>query len=322
MIITRTPLRVSLFGGSTDYESFFSDNESLIIGFGINKYCYLAVRKTPTILDYKTKISYSKTEIVDNNNDIQHDGVRGCLSYLKIKHGVEISYNGDLPAQTGTGSSSSFVVGLLNALHAMRGYRASKKTLADQSILIERKLLDEAGGIQDQIWAAYGGVSSIHIRKDGSFHVKPLPVCEHFLKDFMDRSVLIYSGRSRKSFEISKSHESPDSLKAKHNIKNIARDAYQQFLDSNIDNVATLLDKSWQHKKQISSLISGTDIDTMYSSLCKDGMIGGKLLGSGGSGFIFGILDKDVDKKVFKRKYKNRYVNFNFDLEGSKIINE
>ena len=176
MIISKTPFRVSLFGGSTDYESFYSKYGSLLIGFGINKYCYTSVRETPSIFDYLTRISYSKVEIVNDNENIQHNGVRGVLKYLNKHKGYEISHMSDLPSQTGTGSSSSFIVGLLNCF--TRDW--SPKMLAQAAIHVERTLLQEAGGIQDQIWAAYGGMNSVYIGKDGEFCVRPLPVSEEF----------------------------------------------------------------------------------------------------------------------------------------------
>ena len=183
MIISKTPFRVSLFGGSTDYESFYSKYGSLLIGFGINKYCYTSVRETPSIFDYLTRVSYSKVEIVNDNDNIQHNGVRGVLTYLNKHKGYEIAHMSDLPSQTGTGSSSSFIVGLLNCF--TRDW--SPKMLAQAAINVERKLLEEAGGIQDQIWAAYGGMNSIGISKDGSFCVRPLPVSEEFKQEFMNR---------------------------------------------------------------------------------------------------------------------------------------
>lgn len=322
MIISRTPFRISLFGGSTDYESYFSKHESLLIGFAINKYCYLSVRKTPSIFDYKSKLSYSKTEIVNNNSKINHDGVRGCLDFLSIRYGIELSHNADLPAQTGTGSSSAFVVGLLNCLNRISNKHVTKKELSQQAINVERNILMETGGIQDQIWSAYGGINSISIEKNGLFHVKPLPICEHFLKNFLERSILIYTGSTRHSFKIAKSYNVSSSQEYKHKIKELSHLAYEQFQEANIENIASLLDESWNYKKQISNLISNDRINNFYSQLSEDGMIGGKLLGSGGAGFIFGILSDKVDKKEFKKKYKQNYVDFGLDFEGSKIINE
>ena len=319
MIITRTPLRVSLFGGSTDYKSYYQNFSTELIGFCIDKYCYLSVRKTPSILDYNTKVSYSITETVDKNKDIKHDGVRGVLEFLKMNNtGLEISHNSDLPAQTGTGSSSSFVVGLLNAIYALNKKSVSKKQLADEAILIERQLLNEAGGIQDQIWAAYGGFNSISMNNDG-YKVRPMPLSEDFLQMFLDHSVLIYTGRSRKSFQIAKSHDTTDSIEHKHEIKKLSKDAYKAFQNEDLFTIGYFLNRSWIEKKKISNMINSPHVDEIYEDLYNNGMKG-KLLGSGGSGFIFGIFENIDDKNKMVEKYKKLNVNFNFDFDGSKII--
>ena len=322
IIITRTPHRISLFGGSTDYESYYEQHGSLLVGFAIDKYSYISVRKTPAILDIKTRVVYSKTETVNDNSQIMHNGVRGCLEHMKIKYGVEISHLCDLPAQTGIGSSSSYIVGLLQGLYALKGNFCNSKCLADEAIYVERKLLGEKGGIQDQIWAAYGGANSIHIDIDGTFEVKPLPISNDFMQEFLDRCVLIYSGRSRKSFAIAQSHDQKKADTYKKQIHQIAKQGYDEFLNKDINNIANLLHESWSLKKKISPLISTSHINEMYENLLGHGLIGGKLLGSGGSGFIFGVLGKDVDKRDFKKKYRKRYIDFNIDTQGSVMINE
>tara|TARA_R110000744_G_scaffold190_7_gene760 strand:+ start:18054 stop:19016 length:963 start_codon:yes stop_codon:yes gene_type:complete len=319
MIISKTPFRVSLFGGSTDYESYYSKYGSLLVGFTIDKYCYTMVRKTPKILGYKTRVSYSKVEVLNDNSRIEHNGVRGVLEYLKIKYGVEIAHISDIPSQTGTGSSSSFIVGLLNAFYAIQNKKPTKKELAQEAIYIERKLLNESGGIQDQIWAAYGGINSIDINKEGDFQVKPLPVSSEFIEKFFSRCVLIYMGKTRKSYKIAKSHDC--NSKYKENIQKIAHKGYKSFLDQDIDGVATLLNQSWEEKKRVSELVSSDEIDLRYKELKENGVIGGKLLGSGGSGFMFGILGDGITKSDFKKKYRSNFLDFTVSLNGSEIIN-
>lgn len=320
MIISKTPFRVSLFGGSTDYENYYSKHGSFLIGFCLDKYAYISIRKTPSLLPYRTRLAYSRTEIVGNNSKILHNGIRGALDYCNIKFGVDLNHVSDLPSQTGIGSSSSFIVGLLNCIYSMKGIKATKRKLAEDAIEIERGLLNEPGGVQDQIWASYGGFNSVSIYPDGEFEVKPLPVSESFKQNFVDRSVLIYTGQTRQSFEICYSHK-----KAKASVKNeileISKEAYKCFLDSNIDCVGSLLDKTWKAKQKISSLISSEHVNSLYNDLKDNGVIGAKLLGSGGSGFIFGILEKGVNKKDLKKKYRSKYVSFNLDEAGSKIIN-
>ena len=321
MIIAKTPLRVSLFGGGTDYKEFYSENGSLVIGFCVDKYSYVSLRKTPSIFPFKSSVSYSKTELVSRNSDIRHDGVRGVLEYLNINQGLEINYAGDLPAQTGTGSSSSFIVGLLNAIYCLKNKKVSKKELAEQAIQIEREFLAEPGGIQDQIWAAYGGINSIEIDKEGGFEVKPLPISEEFTKELIERSVLIYTGKTRKSFKIANEISSLDNVDAKKKILDLSRQAYSSFLDSDIDIIAECLHSSWNEKKKLSPLVCPKNIDKLYEGLREMGMQGGKLLGAGGSGFVFGIFKTKEDKQSAKKRYKSKNINFAIDKNGSQIIN-
>ena len=321
MIISKTPFRISLFGGSTDYESFYSKHGSLLIGFAVNKYCYVLVRKTPRIFNHKTKVYYSSVEIVNNNTAIKHNGVRGVLEFLNIKYGLEISHLADLPSQTGIGSSSSFIVGLLNSLYSLKNTDIGAHRLAEEAIFIERNLLAETGGIQDQIWAAYGGMNSIHINLDGSFEVKPLPISSGLIDEFFSRYILIHTGRTRRSYKIAKSHDQKTVSSHKKKIYDIANQAYDKFIVGDIEGIGSLLHKSWMSKQKISSLISNDNINKMYAALKDDGMIGGKLLGSGGEGFLFGILDKKIDVAKFKNKYKSHYVDCGISKEGSTIIN-
>ena len=317
MIISKTPFRVSLFGGSTDYESFYSVYGSLLIGFAIDKYCYTSIRKTPNIFSHLSRISYSKVETVADNKDIDHNGVRGVLEYLKETGGYEITHLSDLPSQTGIGSSSSFIVGLLKCFKNL-----SVKELAESAIYVERKLLDEAGGIQDQIWAAYGGMNSVGISQDGTFSVRPLPVSEDFKKEFMSRCVMIYTGKTRKSYKIAESHDKKDAVAHKLNILEQSEKAYGLFQEEDIEEIARCLGESWENKKKISPLVSTPAVNRMYKSLEEDGMIGGKLLGTGGSGFIFGIMNEDTDIFKIKEKYKSHYIDIDISEKGAVIINE
>jgi D-glycero-alpha-D-manno-heptose-7-phosphate kinase len=315
MIISKTNFRVSLFGGSTDYLSYYKSHGALLIYFGLDKYAYAAVRKTPEILDYETKVSYSITETVQDNSQIQNNAVRGVLEFLGIKYGMEISYMCDLPAQTGIGSSSSFTVGLLNAIYTMRGEKKTKKELANEATYIERVLLGEAGGCQDAIAATYGGFNSIHIFKNGDFEVRPLPVSEEFITDMLGRSILIYTGKARKSYEIAQSHDG----KEKQIIQSTAKLALQAFCKQDLDLVALLLHDSWRSKKEISPLVTTPEVDKIYDDLRADGMMGGKLLGAGGSGFIFGIM-KDGSKDAIREKYKSRFVDVGISRVGTEIL--
>jgi len=322
MIITKTPFRVSLFGGSTDYPSFYEEEGSVLIGFCIDKYCYISLRKTPSIFPYLSHISYAKAERVENNSDIEHNGVRGVTDYLGITHGIELSHVSDLPAQTGIGSSSSFVVGLLKAFYTLQNKSVSRRELALQAIYIERHLLGEPGGVQDQIWAAYGGFNSIEIDKDGSFAVKPMPVSDLFKKELLERSVLLYTGKTRQSFKIAASHDNKLSKKIKKAIMKTTKSAYNSFVTEDIDSIGRLLHEGWERKKEISSSISNSIIDGLYENGLKHGGLGGKLLGTGGSGFLFFILDKGMDKNLFVKRMELDQIEFDFDNSGTTVINK
>jgi len=323
MIISKTPFRCSLVGSSSDYESYYSKYGALMLGFTMDKYCYISVRRTPKIFDHGTRVSYSKIETVDDNYKIEHNGVRGCLEFLGIKDRLEISCFSDLPARTGIGSSSAFVVGLLNCLYKLKGESVSPKRLAKDAIHVERKCLSEIGGIQDQIFVSYGGLKSVHIPKDGDFRIKPLPVSSEFVSDFFSRAILIYTGQSRQSFKIAKSHDSEAAETYKHNIKALAESMLYEFTNENIEGVADRLLESWWEKKKISDLIATEEVDSLYNSLREDdGMLGGKLLGAGGSGFIFGIMESPAQKDKVREKYNHHYVECGLSQYGSRIINE
>jgi D-glycero-alpha-D-manno-heptose-7-phosphate kinase len=319
MIISKTPFRVSLFGGSTDYKSYYEQHGSLLIGFAMDKYCYLSLRENPEIFSYKSKISYSKIEQVNDNKEIQHDGVRGALEYFQqMDKRWEMSYFSDFPAQTGTGSSSAFMVGLINALKSEYNY--SPYQLAKFAIEVERNHLKEPGGIQDQIWAAYGGFNSVEIKKDGDFRVRPLPISKDFIEEFFNRSFLIYTGKQRRSFRIASSSDTGSSDENKINIHKLANDALRAFSNEDIESIAILLRQSWESKIQISPLIAGEELLDTFRSLYAHGMIGGKLLGSGGSGFIFGIAKDSKSKKDIVQNFSGSYIDCGYSPEGSKII--
>ena len=321
MIISRTPFRVSLFGGSTDYESFYSRFGSYLIGFCLNKYAYLAIRRTPKYLPHKTLLTYSVIEKLDRNQDIQHRSIKGVIDYCNIQFGIELNHFSDLPSQTGAGSSSSFIVGLLNSIYALQGLALSKEEASNIAIDIERNILSEPGGIQDQIWASYGGLNTIAINPSGSFDVQPMSVTQAFKQEFINRSVIIYTGKTRKSFTLAKSLDHQCTDKPKKKLLDIAHEAHEHFINFDIDNIGILLHKTWLEKKKLSLSISSEAVDKLYKDLQSDGMIGGKLMGAGKSGFIFGILKDSRDKELIKKKYTN-YIDFAIDEEGSKIINK
>lgn len=320
MIITRTPHRCSLYGGGTDYESFYRHAGAFLVGFTIDQYVYMYVRRCLDIFNYKSRISYSKIEDVQQNCEVEHPGVRGVLEHFGVKEGLSIGMCSDLPARTGLGSSSSMVVGLSRAMEEYLDLVHSKKRLAQTAIEIERVLLQEPGGIQDQIWAAYGGVNSIEIMPNGDFAVKPLPVSKEFLEEFRSRIVLCHTGFSRDSFDIAASHDNQSSYDVKKRILDIAHDGYDAFCIQDIEKIGAKLHQSWKHKREVSKKISTESIDVLYTKALYSGAIGGKLLGAGGSGFLFFVLREGIDKKEFCATMGLTGIEFNYSFEGSEIL--
>lgn len=297
VILVKSPFRISLFGGSTDYESFYKDHGSLIIGSTINQYAYLSIRDRPTILSPESWIVYSKYEIVKNHKDIQNPLIRAILTYYNVDKHIECFSFSDIPSRTGLGGSSSYCAGLIYLIAKWRDIVLSKKQLALDAINIERKILNESGGIQDQIWAAYGGFNSIEIAKNGDFFVKPMPITLEFKKEFENSLVLIYTNDQREQDTIAKSHETQNH---KLRIKEIAENAYRCFEKEDIAGIGGLLKASWQEKRQISTLVSTPKIDNIVDRVLSLGAYGAKLLGSGGCGFILAICDKNSKKKILE----------------------
>lgn len=321
MLITSAPFRISLFGGTTDFCSFYRDWGSLIIGFTIDKYCYVATRYTPKIMDYFTRINYSITETVDNNHDVLHNGVRGVLDYLKIDKGVEISCFLDLPARSGIGSSSAFVVACLIAMYYHRdGKIPSKKQIAKDAIYVERTVLQESGGEQDQIAISYGGVNSIDIKPNGDFFVRPLPLSPEFLQYFKDHLVLFYLSQ-RQSFKIAASVDFCDenAIIHKKEILRLSKEAYRRFENEDLRSIGSLLDESWQHKKSVSNLTSNTEIDIYYQKAKDLGSWGGKICGAGGGGTILFLVPPEKRQSLIDQIGLPN-IDFNFSFNGGTLL--
>jgi D-glycero-alpha-D-manno-heptose-7-phosphate kinase len=314
LIITRTPLRVCLFGGGCDHKEFYSEFGCLLIGFGINQYVYITCRKTPQILPFKSRLQYSSLEIVNDNKDIKHPAIRGALEFLGIDYGIELTHLIDVPARTGTGSSSSFMVGLLNTLCHLRNENINKYVLAKNAIHVERELLDEPGGIQDQIWAAHSGVGTITVEKSGDYSIRPLPVCDDFLSSLKSSMVIFYTGLQQRSFEAAKTYKKKSSFNHLQEILKISREAKFAFYHEKLEHVGQLLDHTWQAKRSVSELISNKDIDDLYDTGKRYGAWGGKILGAGGRGFMLFMCE---DPQKLKDHINLPIVNFDFDFEGS-----
>lgn len=313
MIIIKSPFRISLFGGSTDYKSFYEKHGSFIIGTTIDKYCYLSMRYRPSILSKQYLCTYSKYELVNNLNEIKNPLIRETLKYFNVDKPIEFFSFSDIPARTGLGGSSSYCVGMAYLLNKLKQFNYSNKELVKMAIDIERNILNESGGIQDQIWPIAKGLNSIEIDKSGSFSIKPLPITEEFTNALEQSFTLIYTHEQRSTDNIAKSYESD--IENKLNILNISKSAYSLFLNENIKEIGNLVYESWLNKEKISPLISIEKTKTIISDVMNMGAYGAKLLGSGGCGFILVISDPIVKQKILE-KYNGSVLNILFSKTG------
>ena len=324
MIISKTPFRISLFGGGTDYPSWYRDNGGSVLATAIDKYCYISCRHLPPFFEHKHRVVYSKVESVKEINEIQHPAVRAVLSTLGTNEGLEIHHDGDLPARSGLGSSSSFTVGLINALNALKGQQTSKEDLAKQAIYIEQEVLKENVGSQDQILAAFGGFNRIDFNSDDSFNITPVIINKDLTGQLQNHMLLFFTGLSRYASDIAK-----DKIA---NFKNNFRELTQMkemvneglsILQSNSDpikDLGKLLHESWELKRSLSTKVSTPQIDEIYKSGIESGAIGGKILGAGGGGFILFIAKPENHEKIRTRLKNLVHVSFKFNNTGSKIV--
>ena len=322
MIISKTPYRISFFGGGTDYPSWFKENTGKILSTSINKYVYLSLRDLGPYFDYKHRIIWSKVENVNDAKFIQHNVVREMLEYFKIKNGVEIHYQGDLPARSGMGSSSSFVVGLMNAFLIKKKMKLSKMDLAKKSIMFEHKILEEIVGIQDQISASFGGFNKIDIKRNGTFGVKKIKINKNVNK--LDKNlILLFTGIHRTANEIAGQYVSKlnkDKIIEMKEINFQVEEAEQLLIKNKFDDFGRLLNEGWKLKRSLSKVISNKKIDNLYEFSMNNGALGGKLLGAGGGGFMLLYVPYHKQKKFFKKIKHVINVPFNFSEENSQII--
>ena len=322
MIISKTPYRISLFGGGTDYPDWFNHNNGHVINFSIDKYLYISCRYLPPFFKHNLRIVYRKQEQVSNVKDLQHPSVKAILNYLNIKNNLELHYDGDLPSRSGIGSSSAFTVGALNSLSKYKKLNFSKKMLAEKSIMIEQKKIGEVVGSQDQVSVSYGGLNYIKFYKKNNFQVKKIKTNEKTINKLNNNFMLFHTGKFRIAENISKKYV--HALKKKQNylfkIYNLVFDALKLFNSNDVDMIGSLLHESWQLKKQVSSSISNSFIDDIYKTGLNNGAYGGKLLGAGAGGFILFYVPKKNQKKVRKSLNKLLYVPFRFENQGSQII--
>jgi D-glycero-alpha-D-manno-heptose-7-phosphate kinase len=323
MIITRTPLRVSFFGGGTDYPVWSNENGGAVLSAAIDKFCYITCRRLPPFFDYRSRISYSKVENVSDNHAIEHPSVRGCLEFLGIGEGVEIHHVADLPARTGLGTSSAFTVGLLLGLYALTDRMRDKHALAQDAIFVERDLLKEAVGSQDQVATAYGGFNHIKFQVGGGIEVNPVLAPSSRLAELQSHMMLFFTGFARTASEIAKEQvkETPKrttELKTMHQMVDEALNIVSTR-GREITEFGTLMHEGWRLKKSLTDKISNPIIDEIYEAGRSAGAVGGKLLGAGGGGFMLFFVAPDRREALIQRLRRLICVPFSFSNRGSHI---
>lgn len=321
MIITKTPFRMSFFGGGTDFPGYYNEHGGAVISTTFDKYCMVSVGHLPRFFEYTNQVTYSKIERTKTVDEIEHPAVRNAMKFLDM-HELRIDYEADLPARSGLGTSSSFAVGLLNAFYALKGKYVDKKRLSEEAIYLERTLCNESGGIQDQIAVAYGGLNRIDFY-DGGFTVNPIVLSAERKHSLNGNLMLFFTGFARFSSEISSIQEK--NIKEKQvelaEMKSLVDEAHKVLVtEMDIDEFGRLMDYSWKLKRGITSIVSTEAIDEMYEKAIKNGALGGKLLGAGGGGFILFYVEKDKQRAVRETLNDLLYIPFAFENEGTRII--
>lgn len=322
MIITKTPFRMSFFGGGTDIEGFFREHGGSVLSTTFDKYCYVTVRHLPRFFGYKTHITYSKMEYANEYEEIEHPLIREAMRMLDM-HELRLTYDSDLPARSGLGTSSSFAVGMLNAFYCLKGKYADKKRLADESIYLERVLCNEAGGWQDQIAAAYGGFNRINFNENG-YEVLPIIISPERKEQLQDNIMMFFTGFVRYSSEIQKANFLSDELKTKNLLKmlRLVDDAEAVLVDKtkDLDDFGKLLDETWRIKRQTGSSVTTNEIDKLYEKGIRSGALGGKLLGAGRGGFLIFYVQPDKQEEVKRAMNDLLYIPFQFETSGTQVV--
>lgn len=324
MVITKTPFRISFFGGGTDYPVWYEQNGGAVLSTTIDKYCYVTCRQYPPFFEDKVRMVWSKIELVQNASELQHPTAREILKFFNVHKNIEIHHAADLPARSGLGASSSFVVGLLHGMYALLGKPVTKDQLAREAIHIERDRAQERVGSQDQIAAAHGGFNKIIFHPDGKFEVVPVRVRPHVLADLENRLLLFFTGVSRNTSDVTKSQiaNTPNKTKELTEMHKMVDRGIALLESGRLDDFGRLLHESWQLKRQLSNQISNPQIDTIYETARQGGALGGKLLGAGSGGFML-IYADPKDHEIIKKKLSNYLcVPFRFDTSGTQIIHQ
>lgn len=323
MIISRTPFRISFFGGGTDYPPWFKQHGGAVLSTSFDKYCYITCRELPPFFEHKYRIAYSRVENAKSISDIEHPAVRAVLQEMGLKQGLEVHADADLPARSGLGSSSSFVVGMLNSLCALQGRRVTKEWLTQEAIRIEQEVLRENVGSQDQAAAAHGGFNVIHFQQDGAVRVEPLVLPAPRKQELNAHLMLFFTGFSRFSSEIAKAQVANIEKKAEslHLMRSMVDEGISILCDGrDIRDFGDLLHAGWLHKRGMSDQVSNASIDALYDKARQAGAIGGKLLGAGGGGFMLLFVPPQQQPAVRSALSDLIYVPFKFENSGSHVI--
>ena len=324
MIITRTPLRVSFFGGGTDYPDHFREHGGQTLGVAINYYSYITVKSLAPLFDYAIRVGYRRTELAQHLDEVEHPSVRECLRYMGVEGNVEVDYIGDLPARSGLGSSSSFTVGLLHALHAYKGELTTRDQLAREAVYVEQQMIGERVGVQDQYLCAHGGLTHLKMRRDGQIKAQAVPLRSNRLEDFHSHLMLFYTGLQRNA------HDVLDEQIANTRQGTVTADLHQMsdLVDQGIEVLTSerslsvfgeLLHDAWEIKRGLSRKISNADIDRHYAAARRAGAVGGKLLGAGGGGFLLFVAPPERQAGIARALWPLKQVPFQFDFTGSDI---
>ncbi len=324
MIISRTPFRMSFFGGGTDYPVYYREHGGSVLATTFDKYCYLTCRYLPPFFDHKHRVVYSLIENVKDIDEVRHPSVRATVKYMDIKDGLEIHHDGDLPARTGLGSSSSFTVGLLNSLYALKGEMPSKMKLATEAIHIEQEIIKENVGSQDQVSAAFGGFNLIRFGTDGSIQVSPVIITPERMQELQESIMLYFTGFARFASDIAGEQiKSTPKKKTELGTMHEMVDEAMRILnhqETDIAEFGKLLNESWKLKRGLTKSITTDFVDDMYETARRAGALGGKLLGAGGGGFVILFARKEDQPKIAEKLKHLLRVPFKFENSGSQII--
>lgn len=321
MFTTRTPFRMSFLGGGTDFPAYFNEYGGCVLSATFNKYSYVTVRNLPALFEYKNQFTYSKIERFNSPDELEHPLVREALRFIDIDR-IQIAYDADLPARSGIGSSSSFAVGLLNELHLLKGEKLSKMELAKEAIHLERVLCKEAGGVQDQLAVAFGGLNRIDFSADG-YKINPIDISEERKAELNKNLLLVFTGFSHFSGEVAVAQQNniPQRIAELNEMKSLVYEG-EKILSSDVslDEFGRLLDYTWQLKRTLSDRISTSDIDVTYKTARDAGALGGKLLGAGSGGFMLLYVTEENRQRVAELFEPSRIIPFEFENDGTKLI--